>query len=249
MLDYGSEYGSRPRPGGQQVRPNAIQWLGAVLLVPGMAAVSGPLEPVADEHTLQLWQFDEGEGLVTRESVGGGEAVLPADAAWRRGRHGGALRFPGNGPGLRLPGEGVLPFGPGSSFTVEAWVKVHKTGATQQIVQCTPHVELEIRSEHGGVSFNLAAPGRGVHVRCTGETDITDGKWHHVAGVRDGARKKVILYLDGLLDAQADDATAGETVFLYRGPVVAGKGSRDGEALGGRVDAIRISSIARNFEE
>lgn len=220
-----------------------------MLLAPGLAAAGGLPEPEADEMTLQLWQFDEGEGPVTREAVGGAEVALAEGCRWSRGRHGAALKFTGLGQGIRLPGEGVLSFGPGAGFSIEAWVKVNKPGQTQQIVQCTPHVELEVRQEHGAVSFNVAAPGKGVSVRCTGGTAITDGKWHHVAGVRDGDRKKLLLYIDGLIDAKVDDTTAAHTVYLCRGLTVGGKGSVRGEALGGRLDAVRISNEARRYEE
>jgi hypothetical protein len=220
-----------------------------IVLAPVSMAAGGIPVPEADEQTLHLWTFDEGEGEATRDAVTGAEAELAAGCRWSRGRFGGALRFSGHGGGMRLPGEGMRAFGPGAGFSVEAWVKVNKPGQTQQIVQCTPYVELEVRQEQGAVSFNLAVPGQGIAVRCTGTTDITDGKWHHVAGVRDGGRKQLLLYIDGLIDARVEDATAAHTVYLCRGLILGGKGSGGGETLGGRLDAVRVSDTARRYEE
>jgi hypothetical protein len=38
----------------------------------------------------------------------------------------------------------------------------------------------------------------------TGSIGISDGKWHHLAGVHDAANDKVLLYIDGVLNAQMD---------------------------------------------
>ena len=44
--------------------------------------------------------------------------------------------------------------------------------------------------------------------RATGATNITEGQWHHIAGVYDPYRKEIRVYLDGSLEATATGASS-----------------------------------------
>jgi hypothetical protein len=97
------------------------------------------------------------------------------------------------------------------------------------------------------VSFNLRPLAGGEWTRCTGGTDITDDEWHHLATVRDAEKGKLILYVDGLVDAEQKDGTAGQKVGLYEQMTI-GAPHEKKEDLGGMIDELRISDGVRKFK-
>lgn len=232
---------------GQTVNRSLFVTIAALMLTLPFAHAEGPF--AKDEHTMQLWHFDEGEGTAAKDSIHARVAQVQGGVGWTEGRFGRALRFNGTDGKLVMDGDGFIIFKGDQGFTVEAWVKVFKQGATQQIISCTPHYEMEVRAEGGMVSFNLQALDGSSSTRCTGQTDITDAKWHHVATVRDPATGTLRLYIDGLLDAETKETSAGKEVAIYRAAVVGGRAADNKETLGGIVDEIRVSSVARKFGE
>ncbi len=201
-----------------------------------------------DSSALQLWHLDENTGTTATDAVSGRKADLKDGATWTKGKVGNAVKLDGTkGKIVMQDAEGWIPLAGDESFTVDAWVKVFKQGETQQIVSCTPHYEMEVRSENGAVSFNLQPRDGSTPVRCTGQTNVTDGKWHHVATVRDAKQKKLQLYIDDVIDAEVDDLTAGKEVGLHRHAVFGGRAGDDRETLGGIIDEVRISRGVREF--
>lgn len=81
----------------------------------------------------------------------------------------------------------------------------------------------------------------GSYVSCVGNTVMSSGVWHHIAGVYDGSQMRV--YLDGVLDGTAtatltpgNNSTGlriGKSSFLYYP-----------NYLNGRIDEVRISNAA-----
>lgn len=55
----------------------------------------------------------------------------------------------------------------------------------------------------GVVAFGVSGDGTGDFTIC-GATDVLDGAWHHVAAQRRRSDGRLSLYVDGLLDAEAD---------------------------------------------
>ena len=209
----------------------------------GRAEVSAPRS--AERGTLHLWKFDENQPDRAVDAVSGRAAVFNGECRRTEGRFGKGVHLDGETGWIGLGFETNLLFGPTNSFTAEAWVKVFREGQTQRILSSSPHYEMEVRGESGAVSFNLMALGGAApSVRCTGATDITDGKWHHVVTVRDTARQRLVLLIDGRVDAEEPDATYGRQVCIGA-QVAAGGGPVTSEKLAGVLDEIRISKGVR----
>jgi hypothetical protein len=77
-----------------------------------------------------------------------------------------------------------------------------------------------------------------------GSTDVNDGKWHHLAGVHDGAR--VCLYIDGTL---VDFESRGGNAVAPTGPVYIGGAPLTKHQWNGLIDDVRIYSYALSPEE
>lgn len=228
-----------------------MKWLGVAILmcfVPGamVNAVTTPPALEVDGDTLWLMDFQDLDEERWLDATGHLEAEAHGTYRHVATERGHALGLNGIDGYVQLLGDASDTFAGDASFTLEARLKVFKEGATQQIFTGPPLCELEVRGESGAVSFNLRSAD-GTSVRCTGQTPLTDGKWHHVAAVRDAAAGTLRLYIDGLLDAEVQDATRGQTVFVPRSAMI-GSNAGGSEALGGIIDAVRLSRGARTFE-
>ncbi len=193
-----------------------------------------------DPQTVQLWNFDQGEGRKTSDSVQK-VTVDIANCEWGPGRFGKALVFDGKKARLAIRLKVPLSFAGDGSFTIECWIRTSRVGKTQQIF-ASPNCELEVRKENGQISFNLRGQ-RGTSTRCTGNTSVVDGKWHHVTAVRDAESKVLKLYVDHRFDVEVEDRTAGQTIVVGH-PVFGGK-PNGREMFKGSLDEVRISNITR----
>ena len=131
------------------------------------------------------------------------------------------------------------------AITVEAWVKYTSNGNYQNIVakecygttgcggyalQITNAGKLRFVIYLGGSSFETVS----------GATTITQGEWHHVAGVFDGTQRRV--YLDGEQDGSVSDTSAPVS-----GTANLAIGRRSGVSqyyFDGLVDEVRVSAAA-----
>jgi len=133
-------------------------------------------------------------------------------------------------------------------ITVECWAKLAGKGEFNILVADEPKESSdhwEIYTYAGSGFFSAYLPGYAPAENVSG-IDITDGRWHHVAMVFDGAR--VRLHVDGkeVLSNEVKRAGAMERRrgALTFGTVVAGHG-RIG--CDGWIDEVRISSVARKI--
>ncbi len=132
----------------------------------------------------------------------------------------------------------ALPDGP---FTLETWVRAERFASRQGVVAKTEGSEYGIFASSGRPQFSVHLAGEYVEVEGGA---LEAGRWHHVAGVFDGA--EVRLYVDGQLSARA--AGSGARTPNELPLVIGGDVSRDGGAnslLEGALDEVRLSRGAR----
>jgi hypothetical protein len=191
---------------------------------------------------LAYWKLDETEGDIAYESAGVNDAVVFGGAVWQPdgGQVGGALAFDGiddyvSTPFVLNPANGA--------FRVFAWIKGGTPG--QVIVSqrdganwlCTDSLE-------GNLMTGLSRPA-GDRIRpqpLVSEFVITDGNWHHIGLVWDGAQR--ILYVDDVevtRDVGALSALKGSENGLYIG---AGSSVEQGTFWSGLIDDVRIYNRA-----
>lgn len=77
---------------------------------------------------------------------------------------------------------------------------------------------------------------------------ISDGKWHHIAGVRTSSTT-LVLYIDGAQDATAT-VTARDTDGTVKDIIIGrDEGLANGNFWNGSIDEIRVSNVARSADE
>ena len=169
-----------------------------------------------DGHVVAYWPFTDGvpadfDGRAPGERVRG----EPKTTTGRFGDGAGALAFDGDDDGLELWNERDLRFG--GQFTVEFWARL-APGAAGQLVSA--------QDAMNPAGWTLGTNGQDLVWQCSGgaigvEHSVSapapaDGRWHHIAGVRDG--NVCSVWVDGVERNSAERLGLPE-VFDGGGPV------------------------------
>ncbi len=216
----------------------------------------------SESSLLGDWRFNEGAGTVAIDSSYGerhatlvsmtdvvnrvaGLAFAPAAPPTSVGTTG-ALHFSGvNGalePRVIIPSESQFDLA--QELTIEAWVYVEAFDQPWQAIITKGDAWGLVRyNETGRVAFR-SQQGLGFDDLYSA-TELQLNRWYHVAAVFDGTQKR--LYLDGKLEAVGPLATPLETNDQ---PVVIGaNAAQPGRGFHGRLDAVRIWSVARSADQ
>jgi hypothetical protein len=186
-----------------------------------------------DPTLVAHWAFDETEGDIATDSMDESDGRVMIGATWRphAGMVGGAIELDGVTGSVVTGSVAELGTGP---FSVIAWVK---GGAPGQIILSHGGTTdwLMANPIDGSLMTKLTSNGQPLSIG-TSEAVITDGKWHRIALVFDGADR--ILYVDGkevARDPQPDLSVAD-------GKFIIGAGSKVGTGWSGLIDDVRIYS-------
>ena len=228
-------------------------WVLSIVLCLSVAAAAteGPYNP--SPETLALWHFDEGSGRYASDVVQKLKGTTSGNVRWIEGKFGKALEFDGETGkfGVSIPREFVVE--PGQPFTVEVWIRVSpdSLGKTQQILsgiaaKDEARLQMEVRGQTGIVWLTLGkAAVRNARI------NIADGKWHHLAGVRDIQNKRLVLCVDGVEQGNASCDIHTRLVIPWRfvlgGESASGIVVRKEECLKGAVDELRFSRKAIEY--
>ena len=204
------------------------------------------------EGVVAYWKLDgdakdSGAGAMDGTLVG----VKPTQG--RFGVQGRALDFSGAG---FVKTSYVPVLGASEGATLEAWVRIDPSVADKTCL-------LAGAASYGSTAFYLTwGPGlrfqvgevkAGIAVSTGG---YADGNWHHVAGVRDAAAKRLRLYVDGVQVAVANDTSPGfanpnKFTFLLggfnpnkNGPV----GNSADYKLKGQLDEVIVHKVAKSAD-
>ena len=138
-----------------------------------------------------------------------------------------------------------------NSFTIEAWIKptdistnTYYEIARQQTGTTTQNFLLSFQNNGTILSFGLATVNQAgyseLDVPITA-SNFTDGNWHHVAAVYDGATRK--MYVDGIL--VGTDNKTGSVYFGTPANTNIGSNFPYNEYFKGNLDEVRFWNIAR----
>ena len=146
------------------------------------------------------------------DARGGNNATSPANPmTYAQGMVGQAFSI----PGLSSSNRWDVPDNPNlnpQTLTIEAWIKTPGNGGNAGFIASKSGLDAG-----SGFEFFFGYPAEGNHLRfdlnggsggadLTGNINITDNLFHHVAATYDGATMK--LYVDGVLDVQKAVTTA-----------------------------------------
>lgn len=147
----------------------------------------------------------------------------------------GALNFDGVNNIVQIPSSTAFNFGTGD-FTIEAWVRTSKTALQSAVA----------RFGTDGNGFALLTDNLGTYFYAgstfhSATNVITDGVWHHIAGVRSGG--SLSLYIDGVSTGPATPTTDG---MATNGDLFIGEFDGTlGNIFQGEIDEVRIWNNAR----
>ncbi len=184
------------------------------------------------------WKFDERSGNVAYDSSGSGnDGTLRGDLKRESGIANSALVFDGSHDvEVAAASKELKP----ASVTVAAWVKVDPSAKSPSWVagQGDNYGLVVNRHDDDGVFFYFYN-GSGWPSVGSGDVDIRDGKWHHIAGIFDDAANSLYVYKDGVKVGM--ERTKGRIVYrLGKGFTV---GSMQGERrFLGAIDDVRVYS-------
>lgn len=198
------------------------------------------------------WKLDESSGATATSAAGTNlTAQLHGQPRWApdQGRLAGALEFDGAANWLECPESRDL--NPGDRFSVTVWFKARtearagdtllaKGGAWQLVHRPGDKPELELV---------LAGPQPGSKIKGPLPRTLcpapTDGQWHHVAGVYDGA--KAVLYLDG--QEKSSVAVSGPIAWNNLPVSFGANVAHRGRLWSGWLDDARLYARALRAEE
>ncbi len=126
-------------------------------------------------------------------------------------------------------------------MTIESWFKINAFDRAWQAIVTKGDSSWGLHRYSSTSFLNFVAGGSNI----SGTTDVHDGKWHHVAAVKDG--NELRLYVDGKLDASGScSATTPANTF----PVMIGNNSQQtSRRWNGYIDDVRIWSSARSIDD
>jgi len=203
--------------------------------------------PPVDEHTAGVWYFEESSGNTT-DSSGNGNAVVWSNNPTRNQASG----IHGRGVGLNGSAWGRVHSNVTTSdhLTAEAWVWfdsvaydwkgiLSKANDQDSRWRITLWGGRGLRAELHIIDTN----GQPRELTVTPEIELQTGRWYHVALSYDG--HKMRLWTDGVLVGSVNQRgkvlntySSSDTIFIGRNHLV-------DQPLIGRIDGVRISSIAR----
>jgi hypothetical protein len=180
---------------------------------------------VSNTDLIAHWPLDDGQGATTFADVFGGHdgsctgETCPVSID---GKVGGAFAFTSSeSDSIEVLSSTAFDWLNADSFSVGVWVKTSQNCEGNKVfvgryrdstanpthgnwwVGCKPIDEGDPENEVGVAVFRLRTAGN-LNRQVNGTSQINDGEWHHIVGVRDGSNDKNYLYLDGKLEGTLD---------------------------------------------
>ena len=202
------------------------------------------------------WKFDETSGTSAADSTGNGNTgTLTNSPAWQgtAGKRGGAILLDGVNDYVTAgdinAAEGI------GSITVSTWVNHSVAGETQHVYKSNcdgANDSWEIYSGYpntdGTAAFMVGSSDGTFSNSGSGTTDTSDGSWHMLTGVYDGAY--IRIYVDGV--EESSTSYPGITIYNSAHNVEIGgrcNGGGSGHYVNGLMDEVRIYGRALSPSE
>ncbi|WP_299820574.1 LamG-like jellyroll fold domain-containing protein [uncultured Pontibacter sp.] len=114
----------------------------------------------------------------------------------------GAQQFDGKDDGLNINDVKNFEWGPNSDFTIELWMQVSGSSSSSRVMLGRSATDSRMIwwigvDANGYAVFELRDRQRNGFIMGDQGVKVNDGKWHHVAVVRDGRLRRNKLYVDG----------------------------------------------------
>ncbi|MDM8565040.1 LamG domain-containing protein [Candidatus Halobeggiatoa sp. HSG11] len=163
-----------------------------------------------------------------------------------------ALTFDGTDDGIDLPETSSLNFLATDNITLEAYFKTTSTNLqiifSQQKCFTNGVIQLFLDS-NGNPVFRLRGTSS-TEITVTLNIVVNDGNWHHLAAVRNVTSDTVIVYLDGIEQANVMDNTTGNITDSSGTNWIGRRDNCGGtDEFNGQIDEVRLWKAARTQAE
>ena len=199
------------------------------------------------------WKLDEAEGSIAEDRAGDNDGTLHGEPLWQpeSGKKAGTLAFDGVDDYISV--DFVLNPWDGP-FSVFAWAQGGASGnavisQTDGIIAGNGATWLGAEAVSGTLMTGLVSPaeGRFIPQPLKSQSVITDGRWHHIGFVWNGAYRS--LYVDGV-EVAKDAAAQGQLKYSNGGLHIGAGKTLDGESFfSGLIDDVRIYDKALTPEQ
>lgn len=185
-----------------------------------------------------------GSTLTDRSGEGNNGTITGAVA--NAGIIGQAYEFDGSDDIVQISaGDGSDFDHAGSNFSYATWFRADACSGSCYLFsaknsgadETTDHVAIRANSG-GNMTFTFRVGGGSNFVAVSGG-DWTDNEWHHVAGVRTGARTGEI-YIDGVLVAQDTDNSGSSGAMDILSDFYIGQWANNSDRFDGAIDDLRV---------
>ncbi len=194
------------------------------------------------------WKFDENFGNTTADSSGNRHnGKLVGNPKWQPsgGKIGGALECDGDGDYIKIGHESSFDFR--EEITVAAWVNISKVPVEWTPIVTKGNSAWRLVTYRAERKFHFAVTDPSFSGSAIlGETQVTPGEWHHVAGTYDGAT--IRLYVDGLEEQKPTEYDAGLTANNCN-VFIGGNSEKPERCWNGLIDDVRIYNYALSEAE
>jgi len=188
------------------------------------------------------WKLDDAAGVVATDSGPyGNNANMVGNPQWENDpNQSWCVEFDGYGDFLSVVNESAFDIA--EQVTISAWIKTiaDSDDAFYAVSKGDSYVLYKDMGSNG-VTFLCNGIGRPI----AGTKNINDGKWHHVAGVYDGAA--IYIYVDGQLDNMK--SSAGSIITNNSNVRIGSLESEANLECRGNIDNVRIFNRALSLEE
>jgi hypothetical protein len=198
-----------------------------------------------DKNTVAgMWLFEEGAGNVAKDTSGkGNDGNIAGPKKWAEGKFGKGLQFDGSSVWVEVPDNEslVLP-----ELSMVAWgnIKPAKGIRWQSIMmkgQDPRNYLLVVDKDTQKLQISITKGAPGAWGGPIAGPEVTDGKWHHFAGII-GQKTGMVLYLDGQKVGQ--EAYAKPSLNANPAVLRIGDGSGGGHPLDGVLDEVALFNVA-----
>lgn len=208
--------------------------------------VTAPLP--CPQGLLSYWKLDETGVVATYDDYIGTNNATTTDAPTpSTGRVNGAQNFNGISDRLSAARIPAYDFSQSTSFTFELWLNHPAVSYTREEVvleRRSGKVAINLRFNSNRISF-LARNASSQLFQVTGTSNLFDGRWHHVVGVRDAAANLLRIYVDGVLQNSVAAAYTSGFASTGGGVTIGWRNTPGDESyFRGAIDEVAIYNVA-----
>ena len=220
----------------------------------GAKCASTDLSPIICPPTIiSYWKLDETNGTVFDDYVGTNNATSLDPPTPVAGRVGQAQQFNGTSNGITAPRIAQYDFATNASFTYEAVIeRTEGSFVSEEVI-----IERKSSSEPLAINLKFAGSTKAMFsirnntsqsYSVTGKTNLYNGIWHHIVGVRDGSTNQLRIYVDGLLEGSVSAPYTAAFSSTTAGISIGWRNSTNNKFFKGIIDEVAIYNSALDAE-